>query len=194
MPYWKGGADGCSRWESEEGYYIEAAAEPDSTKYFRQAYYTIEKLKWGSFMNCNCRAEQLDLGSKPYVANINGAAIHNQNFRTAIWTGCHLQMTLMCIPPGGEIGLESHPNTDQFIRVEQGCAVVKMGKCKNQLDFQQNICMGDGVFVPAGTWHNMINIGGGNLKVSSIYAPSNHPRGTVHYTKADAEQQEYYNR
>lgn len=101
-------------------------------------------------------------------------------------------MTVMCIKPCGEIGLEIHPDTDQLIRVEQGTAVVKIGECKNQPDFQQNICKGDAVFIPAGTWHNIVNTGRNALKVSSVYAPPNHRRGTVHPTKADAERKNRY--
>ena len=131
-----------------------------------------------------------DHGPNPYVINMEQTAIQNQNFRTAVWTGCHLQMTVMCIPPCGEIGFEIHPNTDQLIIVEQGTAVVKIGKCENQMDFQQNICKGDAVFIPAGTGHNVVNIGRNALKVSSVYAPPNHRRGTVHLTKANAEMEE----
>lgn len=94
-------------------------------------------------------------------------------------------MTLMCIPKCGEIGLEMHGDTDQFLRVEQGCAVVKMGECKCTQDFRYHIHKGDVVFVPAGTWHNIINIGRMPLKISSIYAPPNHPRGTVEPAKED---------
>ena len=64
-------------------------------------------------------------------------------------------------------------------------------KCKNRLDFQQNICEGDGVFIPAGTWHNIINIEKTPLKISSIYAPPNHLKGTIHQTKSEAEKEEY---
>lgn len=142
-------------------------------------------------MNCNCNTWQYDHGPNPYTFQVERAAEQNRNFRTAVWTGCHLQMTLMCIPPCGEIGLEMHPDMDQFLRIEKGCAQVWMGKYKNQLNFQQNLCRGDGVFAPAGTWHNMRNIGRNDLKVSSIYTPPNHPWGTVHYTKEDAEREEY---
>ncbi len=100
-------------------------------------------------------------------------------------------MTLMCIPPCGEIGLEIHQDTDQFIRIEGGRAVVKMGKFENQLDFRQSLCIGDAVFIPAGTWHNIVNVGGCPLKVTSIYAPPRHPRGTIQCTKEDAEREEY---
>ena len=134
---------------------------------------------------------QTDYGQKPYVVNVEQVSLQNRYFRSTVWTGQQLQMTVMCIPPCGEIGLEIHEETDQFIRVEQGCAVVKMGECKRQLDFQQNMCRGDAVFVPAGTWHNVINTGRAPLKVSVIYAPPNHPRGTIHFSKADADREEY---
>lgn len=136
--------------------------------------------------NCMCLK---DYGNDPYVLNVEQMAMKNQTFRTAIWTGRHLQMTLMCIPPCGEIGLEIHEETDQFIRIECGRAAVQMGKCKNQLDFRQNLCKGDAIFIPAGTWHNIVNIGRCPLKVSSIYAPPNHPKGTIHCTKEDAERE-----
>lgn len=142
-------------------------------------------------MRNNCYTGQTDKGMRPYVTSVGQMAAQNRNFRTAIWTGCHLQMTLMCIPPWGEIGLEIHPDTDQFIRVEQGNAAVRMGKCKNQTDFQENMCQGDAVFIPAGTWHNVVNTGRNDLKVSAIYAPPNHPAGTIHRTREDAEREEY---
>ena len=134
---------------------------------------------------------QTDYGQKPYVVNVEQMSLQNRYFRSTVWTGRQLQMTVMCIPPCGEIGLEIHEETDQFIRVEQGCAVVKMGECKRQLDFQQNVCRGDAVFVPAGTWHNVVNTGRIPLKVSVIYAPPNHPQGTIHISKADADREEY---
>lgn len=141
-------------------------------------------------MNCSHCVGRTDPGPNPYVINIEQTAMQNPNFRTAVWTGCHLQMTVMCIQPCGEIGFEIHPDTDQLIRVEQGTAAVKIGECKNQPDFQQNMCKGDAVFIPAGTWHNIVNTGRKVLKVSSVYAPPNHRRGTVHPTKADAEREE----
>ena len=67
-------------------------------------------------MGCGCDVGDTDHGSKPFVTNISREAQKNQNFRTAFWTGCHLQMTLMCIPACGEIGVEVHPDTDQLIR------------------------------------------------------------------------------
>lgn len=128
-----------------------------------------------------------DYGGSPYALNVEQMAMRNQNFRTAVWTGEDMQMTLMCIPPCGEIGMEIHKDTDQFIRVERGNAVVMMGRCREQMEFRQNLCSGDAVFVPAGTWHNIVNVGSVSLKVSTIYAPPHHPKGTVHCTKEDAE-------
>lgn len=128
-----------------------------------------------------------DYGPKPYTANLNQLAMQNQNYRTAIWTGCYLQVTLMSIPPCGDIGTEIHPDTDQMIRVEAGTAVVQMGSCKDRMDDQHRLFEGDVVLVPAGTWHNIINGGRGDLKVSSIYAPPHHKRGTVQRTKTEAE-------
>lgn len=138
-----------------------------------------------------CGASGSDHGPAPFAANIPCAAKQNPNFRTAFWTGCYLQMTLMCLPARGEIGLEMHPDTDQFIRVECGHALVRMGPCQQQLDCQRCLGAGDGVFVPAGTWHNICNTGSGPLKLSSLYAPPHHPRGTVHRTKAEADCAEY---
>lgn len=131
--------------------------------------------------------ELRDYGPEPYVVNIEKAARENNNFRTALWTGSHLQVTLMSIKVGEDIGLEIHPNTDQFIRIEEGQGLVKIGDRKDQLDFQRNIHDDFAIMIPAGKWHNIINTGNIPLKLYSIYAPPEHPRGTVHETKAIAE-------
>ena len=135
---------------------------------------------------------QYDYGPMPYVININKAAKQNDNFRTAIWTGNNLQVTLMSIPPGEDIGLEVHPNVDQFIRIEEGRGFVQMGDDKYRLDFQREVNDDDAIMVPANKWHNVINTGYKPLKLYSIYAPPEHPRGTVHVTKADAMAAEHY--
>lgn len=142
-------------------------------------------------MNYGYCAGPTDWGNKPYVAHIEQSAAQNRNFRTAFWTGNYLQMTLMCIPVCGEVGLEIHPDTDQFIRVEQGNAVVIMGTNKKQPDFQQNVSIGEMIFIPAGVWHNVVNNGRSLLKLSVIYAPPHHPKGTVQRTKEEADRQEY---
>jgi mannose-6-phosphate isomerase-like protein (cupin superfamily) len=128
-----------------------------------------------------------DFGPNPYVANIEALTLENENFRTAGWTGSYLQMTLMTIPVGGEVGLEVHEDTDQFLRLEQGKAKVVMGPSHDNLDKTWNAEDDWAIFVPAGTWHNIINDGDEPLKLYSIYAPSHHPHGTVHPTYEDAQ-------
>lgn len=128
--------------------------------------------------HCSCN-EQRDFGGEPYILNINHASRRNNNFRTTIWTGQHLQTTLMNIPIGGEIGVELHTDTDQFIRIVEGRAMVQFGKTKDTLKNVQQVDGNFAVFVPAGTWHNIINIGRAPLKLYSVYAPPHHPKGTV---------------
>jgi len=127
-----------------------------------------------------------DYGSEPFVVNINEATKQNNKYRTALWTGKHLQVTLMSINIGEDIGLEIHPNVDQFLRIEQGQGIVQMGKSKDNLNFKRNVYDDFAIMIPAGTWHNVTNTGNIPLKLYSIYAPPNHPFGTVHVTKADA--------
>jgi len=129
----------------------------------------------------------MDYGPKPFVVNIRKAAVHNDLYRTALWTGSHLQLTLMCIPEGGDIGLEVHPDVDQLLRVEEGQGLVQMGNRRDHLHFKQPVFAECAIFIPAGTWHNMINTGNRPLKLSSVYAPPNHPWGAAHRTKAIAE-------
>lgn len=131
--------------------------------------------------------ELKDYGPEPFVVNINQVTKQNDTFRTALWTGKHLQVTLMSINPGESIGLEIHPKVDQFLRVEEGQGIVKMGARKDRLNFQRNVYDEFAIMIPAGTWHNIINTGRKPLKLYSIYAPPQHPSGTVHKTKADAE-------
>lgn len=127
-----------------------------------------------------------DFGPNPYVVNIEQAAKQNQTYRTALWTGKHLQVTLMSINVGDDIGLEVHPTTDQFIRIEDGQGLVRMGDTKDRVDFEQMAYKDFAIMIPAGKWHNVINTGNTPLKVYVIYAPPEHPYGTVHRTKAEA--------
>lgn len=128
-----------------------------------------------------------DYGPHPFVINIEEATLANPAFRVALWTGKYLQLTVMSIEVGDDIGLEVHPDGDQFIRVEQGQAVVMMGDSPTALTYKAGVSDDYAIFIPAGKWHNVINIGSVPLKVYVIYAPPEHPRGTVHLTKADAE-------
>lgn len=130
--------------------------------------------------------ELKDYGPQPIVINIEQATKQNNTFRTALWTGKHMQLTLMSIKVGEDIGVEMHPDVDQFIRIEQGQGLARMGNRKDDLSFQTRVDPSSAVIVPAGTWHNIVNTGNIPLKVYSIYAPPKHPHGTVHKTKADA--------
>lgn len=133
-----------------------------------------------------------DYGPCPFVVNIEEATLQNDNFRLALWTGEYLQLTLMSINPGDDIGLEIHDDHDQFLRIEEGEGLVMMGDSKDCLDFQRRVSDNYAVFVPAGKWHNLINTGCKPLKLYSIYAPPEHPRGTVHRTKADEKKHHHY--
>lgn len=127
-----------------------------------------------------------DYGPKPLAINIENVTERNRNYRTTLWTGNHLQVTLMSINVGEDIGLEIHPDVDQFIRIEQGQGLVLMGDRKDNLDFQERVNDDYAIIIPAGKWHNLVNTGREPLKLYSIYAPPEHPHGTVHETKADA--------
>jgi mannose-6-phosphate isomerase-like protein (cupin superfamily) len=127
-----------------------------------------------------------DYGPGPFVIDINKATLANNNYRTVLWTGPKLQLALMSINPGDDIGLEVHPDNDQFIRIERGTGITQMGPSRDHLIFQQNIYDDYAVIVPAGTWHNIINTGKEPMKIYTIYAPPHHPHGTIHQTKAIA--------
>ena len=140
--------------------------------------------------SCDCRNGIRDYGAEPLIVNIDRLAKMNGDYRTALWTGEHLQVTLMSIPVGGDIGLERHDDLDQFIRIEGGRALVMMGECKNELRYREQVDSSYAVIVPAGTWHNIVNVGNTPLKLYSVYAPPQHPFGTVHRTKEEAERAE----
>lgn len=157
-----------------------------NNNYFNSSYDNYMNNYYNRYHSTNANLIR-DYGPEPLVVNIEEITKLNNTFRTALWTGEHLQLTLMSIPVGESIGLEIHPDTDQFLRLEQGEGLVQMGRDKNNLTFQRRVSNNWAFIVPAGTWHNLINIGNIPIKLYSIYAPPKHPRGTVHLTKADAE-------
>lgn len=118
---------------------------------------------------------------KPYFGHIEADTSANDNFRKVVFTGEHSQLVLMSLKPGEEIGLEVHPHVDQFFRFEQGEGRVIV----DAEEFA--VVDGDSVVVPAGSQHNVINTGAGDLKLYTLYSPANHPDGTVHKTKAEAD-------
>lgn len=127
--------------------------------------------------------EAIDQGKKPFVVNIEEVVKQNQTFRTALWTGRYFQVTVMSIDVGSDIGLEVHPATDQFIRIEEGQGIVQMGDSRNNLNFARKVEDDYAIMIPAGKWHNLTNTGDEPLKIYVIYAPPEHPFGTVHETK-----------
>lgn len=127
-----------------------------------------------------------DRGKTPLVVDIEGLTLENENFRTTLWTGEKLQLTVMTILPGDDIGLEIHHGIDQFLRVEQGTGVCKMGPKEDELTFEKQVKADDAIFVPANTWHNVENTGDVPLKLYTIYAGPDHVPGTVHLTHDDA--------
>jgi mannose-6-phosphate isomerase-like protein (cupin superfamily) len=122
-----------------------------------------------------------------WVGDIERQTLENGTFRTVLFTGSHQQLTVMRLTPGEDIGLEMHPNTDQFLRIESGNARVEFGKTKDAIDETHDVEDDWAIIVPAGTWHNVVNTGDGDVRLYSLYAPPEHPDGTVHRTKADAE-------
>jgi len=137
-------------------------------------------------------ARVVDHGKRPWIMDIEEATINNDNFRTAKWTGNVLQLTLMSIEPGGEIGLEMHEGMDQFIRIEEGTARVVMGLSEDSLAFDEEVSDDWAIFIPDGYWHNIINTGEGELKLYAIYAPPEHPMATIHPTYEDAEEDHHH--
>jgi mannose-6-phosphate isomerase-like protein (cupin superfamily) len=129
----------------------------------------------------------VDIGPQPQAFDIDRATNQNGNYRAIAWSGRYLQVTLMSIPVGGEIGLEAHPETDQFLRLEAGVGRVQMGVAKDRLSFDKTVSDGWCVLVPAGTWHNITNIGTEAMQVYTIYAPAHHAPGKVQATAAAAE-------
>ncbi len=128
-----------------------------------------------------------DYGPDPYVVNIEQDTLDNTNFRTTRWTGKNIQLTIMTIPVDGDIGLEVHETHDQFLRLEQGKGRVQMGPSKDQIDYERDVSADWAVFVPAGKWHNITNIGDEPIKLYAIYGPPDHLHSTVHATQNDAE-------
>ena len=137
--------------------------------------------------NCGVHPPIRDYGGEPLVFNIHHATNKNEKFRTTLWTGEHLQLTVMNIPVRSDIGVEMHPDVDQFVRVEGGRARVYFGSSRNALREAGVVNDNFAILIPAGTWHNIVNIDNRPLKVYSLYAPPKHPFGTVHKIKADAE-------
>ncbi len=121
---------------------------------------------------------------KGYKEQIEEKTIANENFRHVLYTGAHMQLVLMSLLPGEEIGAEVHTDNDQFFRFEKGVGTVVINETSYAVED------GDVVIVPAGAQHNVINTGSDALKLYTIYAPAHHKDGIIRATKHDAETQE----
>jgi mannose-6-phosphate isomerase-like protein (cupin superfamily) len=120
-----------------------------------------------------------------YHTNIDQKTEDNTNFREVLYTGPHSQLVVMSLKPGEDIGIETHPDTDQFIRVEAGTGKAIIGEDEYELED------GSAIVIPAGAEHNVINTSQNeDLKLYTVYTPPEHPDGTVHKTKAEAEDDE----
>jgi mannose-6-phosphate isomerase-like protein (cupin superfamily) len=125
---------------------------------------------------------------KGYIDNIEKLTLENENFRKVLYTGKHSQLVLMSLKPNEDIGLEVHPNVDQFFRIEKGQGKVIIDGVEHE------ISDGVAVIVPAGSEHNVINTSATeSLKLYTIYSPANHKDGTIHETKeiAMANEEEF---
>jgi mannose-6-phosphate isomerase-like protein (cupin superfamily) len=108
-------------------------------------------------------------------------AEQSSDFRRVLWTGRHSQLVIMTIPPGGEIGLETHEDTDQILTFVSGNGAAEVaGKTRE-------VTQGDLVTVPAGTLHNFRNTGPNPLVLYTVYSPPEHAEDAVHHTKEEAE-------
>lgn len=120
-----------------------------------------------------------------YVGKIEEITLNNKNFRTVVYTGVHTQLVVMSLQPNEEIGMEVHPQVDQFFRVEKGTLKIIMDSVESTLT------EGMAAIVPAGVEHNVINVGADIAKLYTLYSPPNHPPKTVHATKVEAEKAEH---
>jgi mannose-6-phosphate isomerase-like protein (cupin superfamily) len=126
-----------------------------------------------------------------WVADIERLTLDNDTFRTVVHTGDHAQLVVMRLLPGEEIGWERHGHLDQFIRLEQGTARLDLGRTADAVDEQHEVVADWAFIVPAGTWHNVVNTGDGDVRLYTVYSPPEHPAGTVHATKAEADAAEH---
>ena len=129
-----------------------------------------------------------------WVGDIEQRTVDNTTFRTGLFTAEHSQLTVMRIASGDDIGREVHPDHDQFLRIEQGSARLELGGSEDTTDETYDVEEDWAFVVPAGVWHNVVNTGTDDLKLYSIYSPAEHPDGTVHETKAEAEVAEHAHR
>lgn len=122
---------------------------------------------------------------KGFIDDIEKLTTENDDFRRVLYTGKHLQLVLMTLRPGEEIGAETHETHDQFFRIESGSGEVQIDGVATAIKDD------DAVIVPAGALHNVINTGSEPLKLYTLYGPPEHRHGVVHPTKADEAEEHF---
>lgn len=127
-----------------------------------------------------------DIGPKPQSFDLEHATQANRHYRSVAWSGRYLQVTLMSIPVGSDIGLEMHPETDQLLRLDAGQGRVQIGTAKDKLTFDEEVSDGWCILVPAGSWHNVTNTGDVPMQLYAVYAPAHHKPGKIHHKASDA--------
>lgn len=135
--------------------------------------------------------EYRDFGNDPFVFNIEDYTKQNDKYRVTLWTGEYMQLTVMSLNPGEDIGLEVHMDHDQFIRIEEGMGIVQMGDSKDDLSYERKVEDDFAIMIPAGKWHNVTNDSDKPLKLYSIYSPIEHEFDTVHKTREEALAEEH---
>ncbi len=130
---------------------------------------------------------------KPFRIDLENETINNTFYRKVVYTSNHTQLVLMSIDPDQEIGNEVHNNLDQFIRIEKGVGNVIYNQGKDN-EMIQMLLDGIAIIIPAGTWHNVKNIGKEPLKLYSIYSPPEHPQGLIQDKKLYRKYIKYKNK
>jgi mannose-6-phosphate isomerase-like protein (cupin superfamily) len=119
------------------------------------------------------------MSSGVVVVNIENATVRNEHYRQVLGTTGEAQLVVMSLRPGEEIGRERHAHTTQFIRIEAGSGVARIGDDDSTTTTEYALRAGDAVLIPANTWHNIIASGDGGLKLYTLYAPPEHAPGTL---------------
>lgn len=132
-----------------------------------------------------------DFGPEFLSLNIEEYTEKNTNFRTTLWTGEQMQLTLMSIPVGGAIGEEIHTDMERFIRIEEGKGEAFIGETQETMKSVKKVGGDDIVIIPKGVWHDIKNIGDKPMKLYSIYAPVEHPKGTIYVTMEEGQEHDH---
>lgn len=135
--------------------------------------------------------DKVDYGLEAVAFNLKEVAVRNKFYRRAVWTGEDMQLTVMDIPPKGDIGLEKHDDVEQMLFVYEGVGTVYMGESEDKVSRLGEATPGYVVIVPKGTYHNIVNNHRSSLKLASIYAPPHHKKGAIHKTKEEAMEEEH---